>query len=121
MLVLSLGVGFNGPSAARAATAVNLLRADNFAVLANTTITNTGATTITGDLGLSPGTSVTGFPPGSVIGTQHVADTSSSDAQTDLVTAYNAASQSATTKYLRNSAEQLNLPVFIIPQLETFR
>ena len=54
---------------------VNLGTADNFAVLAGTTITNTGATTITGDIGTSPGLVITGFPPGILTtGTFHVAD-----------------------------------------------
>ncbi|MDO8591617.1 MAG: ice-binding family protein, partial [bacterium] len=70
-------------------TTVNLGSSDNFAVLAGSTITNTGSSVITGDLGLSPGTSVTGFPPGTVSGTQHVADSTAVQAKTDLTTAYN--------------------------------
>ena len=42
----------------------------NYAVLANTTITNTGTSVLSCNLALSPGSSVTGFPPGTVIGVQ---------------------------------------------------
>lgn len=58
---------------ANAAT-VSLGTAINFAVLGGSTVTNTGPSVITGDVGLSPGTSVTGFPPGIVGGSTHVAD-----------------------------------------------
>ena len=81
------------PSVSTAATAiVNLGGAKSFAVLAGSTVTNTGSTTIGGtaggEVGLSPGTSVTGFPPG-ISGTQHVADANAGSAQVALTTAYN--------------------------------
>lgn len=59
-----------------------------FATLAGTTITNTGATLLNGNLGLYPGTSVTGFPPGVVNGTQHITNATAAQAQTDLTTLY---------------------------------
>jgi hypothetical protein len=63
--------------------------ATTFAVLGGSTITNTGLSTVNGDLGLSPGTAVTGFPPGVVNGTTHVADPVAAQAQLDLTAAYN--------------------------------
>jgi hypothetical protein len=60
-----------------------------FAVLAGSTVANTAFTTVNGDLGLSPGSDVTGFPPGIVTGTQHVADSAAAQAQLDLTVAYN--------------------------------
>ncbi|MDX3537160.1 ice-binding family protein, partial [Streptomyces sp. MB09-01] len=68
---------------------MNLGTATNYAVLAGSTVTNTGPTVINGDLGLHPGTSVTGFPPGIVNGTQHITDAAAAQAKSDLVIAYN--------------------------------
>lgn len=68
---------------------VALGAASTFAILAGSSVTSTGATTITGDLGLSPGTSVGGFPPGILNGTQHINDASANQAKLDLTAAYN--------------------------------
>jgi hypothetical protein len=68
---------------------VGLGTADSFAVLAGSTVTNTGPSVVHGDLGVSPGTAVTGFPPGTVFGTIHAADGVAGQAKTDLTTAYN--------------------------------
>lgn len=68
---------------------IDFLTTATYVVLAGTTITNTGTTTLDGDLGLSPGSSVTGAPI--VSGVSHIADAIAVQAQNDLVTAYNAA------------------------------
>jgi hypothetical protein len=69
---------------------VGLGTAAPFAVLAGTpAVTNSGPTTITGDVGIHPAVAVTGFPPGTVNGTIHMADAVALQAKTDLVTAYN--------------------------------
>jgi hypothetical protein len=68
---------------------VALGAASTFEILAGSTVTNTGATTVNGDLGLSPGTAVTGFPPGIVNGTIHAGDPAAAQAQLALTTAYN--------------------------------
>ncbi|MFE7802524.1 ice-binding family protein [Nocardia sp. NPDC057440] len=68
---------------------VNLGTAASFAVLGAATVTNTGATAITGNLGVSPGTAVTGFPPGTVTGGAiHAGDLVAAQAHTDLQAAY---------------------------------
>jgi Ice-binding-like len=75
-------------SSAQAATAtVGLGSAGSFSVLAGSTVTNTGPTTMFGDLGLSPGSSVTGAPH--VLGGTHVDDAVAIGAKNDLTTAYN--------------------------------
>jgi len=73
--------------------AIVLGTAGDFAVLAGSTATNTGASLINGgDVGVSPGTSLTGFLPGVIVApfTMHSGDATSLQAQADLTTAYNA-------------------------------
>lgn len=81
-------------SPAKAFAQIPLGTAQGFAVLGGSTVTNTGASLITGDLGVSPGSSVSGFPPGVVNGTIHAADGVAAQAQADLTTAYNTAAGS---------------------------
>ena len=68
---------------------VPLATAGGFTVLGGSTVTNTGATAVTGDLGVSPGAAVTGFPPGTVSGTIHAGNATAAQGQTDLTVAYN--------------------------------
>ncbi|KAJ5976498.1 hypothetical protein N7481_010205 [Penicillium waksmanii] len=72
---------------------VGLGTAAAYLVLGGQAVTNTGPTIVDsgGNLGVSPGTSVTNFPPGVVVppGVIHIADASAAQAQLDLVTAYN--------------------------------
>jgi Ice-binding-like/Bacterial Ig-like domain len=72
-------------------TPVPLGSAANFEILASSTVTNAGLTIITGgDLGLSPGTSVTGFPPGvmTLPAVMHIADAVAAQGKLDLAIAY---------------------------------
>jgi uncharacterized repeat protein (TIGR01451 family) len=86
-LVLLMVVVF--PAASAAQPAVGLGTAEPFAVLAGSTVTNTGPSVINGNLGVSPGTAITGFPPGIVNGTIHATNEVATQAQADLTVAYN--------------------------------
>jgi hypothetical protein len=86
------------PLAVLAQTSPPMGQAASFAVLGGSTVTNTGSTNILGELGVSPGTAVTGFPPGVVTGgTIHINDAVAQQAQTDLTIAYNALAGQAPT------------------------
>ncbi len=87
--ILALSVACMGNSAWGQSVALGT--AGNFSVLGGAAITNTGPTIVTGDLGISPGnvSSVTGFPPGQVVGTTHFANAVALQAQNDATTAYN--------------------------------
>jgi len=72
------------------AAAPDLGSAASFVALASSELTNTGSGTYVGDVGVSPGTSVTGFPPGTVInGSIYEGGVVPTQAQTDATTAYN--------------------------------
>jgi len=87
--VLLIGSVFTATAVA-AQPAVGLGTATPFAVLGGSTVTNTGASVISGDVGVYPGTAVVGFPPGLVNnGTIHAADAVALQAQSDVTTAYN--------------------------------
>ena len=89
--VFGLLLALPGNAQAAAEPTVGLGTATTYAVLAATTITNTGATTVSGDLGLNPGedAAITGFPPGRVInGATHAAGPEALQAQADLAVAY---------------------------------
>jgi hypothetical protein len=89
-VIAVLGGIVGTPAASAAQSSVGLGTATPFAVLAGTTVTNTGPSVISGDLGVSPGDAVTGFPPGQVNnGTQHKGDAVALKAQTDLTAGYN--------------------------------
>ena len=78
--------------ASASTTAVALGNVAPFAVLAGTTVTNTGTSQIAGSVGVSPGSAVTGFPPGLITGGSiDAANTTAQAAQASLTTAYLAA------------------------------
>ncbi|MFE3998708.1 ice-binding family protein [Nocardioides sp. YIM B13467] len=88
-----LTVPFAGTAQA-AATEIPLGTAADFSVLAGSTVTNTGTTTVAGSVGVHPGTAITGQNTMVIGGTVHSGDAVALQAQTDLTTAYgNAAGQ----------------------------
>jgi type VI secretion system secreted protein VgrG len=107
LILLAIAVLVSFPLPARSGT-INLATAGNFAVLGASTVTNTGPTVINGgDLGLFPGTSVTGFAsvdggPGTIVPpfTTHINDAVAKQAQADALTAYNQAAGLAVTQNL---------------------
>jgi len=77
------------------AVAPSLGAAGGFAVLGSSTVTNTGPSVVNGDLGVSPGAAVVGFPPGTVTGTINAANAAALAGQNAIVTAYNALASQA--------------------------
>lgn len=103
-LVVAAGVvtlmGFAGllsatQSASATATALDLGTAGSYSVLGGASVTNTGSSVLALDVGVSPGTAISGFPPGLANGTTHAGDAHALQAQSDLVIAYDAAAGQA--------------------------
>ena len=96
--LLTVALLATAPLAFGAQATVGLGTAGTFAVLAGSTITNTGPSVISGDVGLDPGSAITGFPPGIVnAGTIHATDAVALQAENDLTTAYNDAAGRSST------------------------
>jgi hypothetical protein len=111
-VMLITGAALAAVPAAAQASAVNLGTAAPFVVLGGQSATNTGPSVLNGDLGVSPGTSLTGFGlPAVVNGATHNNDAVAAQAQSDLTTAYNvAAGQPVTTDLTGQDLGGLNLP-----------
>jgi hypothetical protein len=89
-LAMNYSWGFTTGGALPGQLAIDLGCANSFTILAGSTVTSTGNTIINGDLGLSPGSTVVGFPPGQVLnGSIHINDVLANNAKLCLTTAYN--------------------------------
>ena len=90
-----------------------LVAAASYSVLAGSTVTNIGSTIVSGDLGVSPGTAVTGFPPGSVGGTIHAGDAHAAAAQADNIVAFGFLDQPCDVTY--GGVQDLTLVSPLVP------
>ncbi len=89
-VILATAALFLTPGSASAARApVSLGDSARFGVLAGNAVVNSNMTSVTGDLGVSPGNSVVGFPPGTVSSTIHAGDAVAANAKADIVAVYN--------------------------------
>jgi hypothetical protein len=76
------------PAGAAIVPTVQLATAEVYSVLGGSTVTNTGASVLNLGVGLSPGTAITGFPPGQVVGVTNVDNAAALQAKDDLTAAY---------------------------------
>lgn len=90
--------GFPALAHGQAAVPPSLGAAASFAVLGGSAVTSSGSTIVTGNLGVSPGNTITGFPPGTVkVGDTFRNDSTARQAQTDAAAAYAALGSPACT------------------------
>jgi hypothetical protein len=73
------------------------------------TVSNTGFTTLPGDLGVTPGLTISGFPPGIVTGATHAGDAEAAQARTDLVAAWDDAASRVPTNTINGDLALLTL------------
>jgi hypothetical protein len=112
---------FNTGIAATGLSPIDLGAATNFAVFAQATVTNAGATVVNGDLGLTPGLSVTGFPPGTINGTKQLDNSAAVAALASLTNAYNnAAGLSGATTISASLGGQTLTPGLYVSTLNSF-
>jgi len=89
IILISTGLGIPGVISTGVQAPVVLRAAAGYAVLAGSTVTSINATTVNGNIGLAPGSSVTGFPPGTINGVMDVGNTAANLAKAALTVAYN--------------------------------
>ena len=111
LLCLAAFPVFDAAAAPLSATSPSLGAAESYSVLGSTTVTNTGSTSVPGDLGVSPGSAITGFPPGMVgpPGTIHAADQHAANAQSANSTAFDDLDQTCTTIYPTGNQDLVGL------------
>ncbi len=95
--IVATGVSLLPAAAGAAEAPVGLGTSASYSVLGGQTVTNSGPSILSGDLGVSPGTAITGFPPGLAGGSTHAGDTAAAQAQSDVVIAYDDTASRAPT------------------------
>lgn len=118
IFIAAIAVGPVGlDNVAYAATSPTLVGAAGYSVLGATTVTNTGSTTTTGEVGVSAGTAITGFPPGIAAGDNavhlHSNDASAIAAQADNLVAFGTLDQGCDHSYA--SGQDLTLLSPLVP------
>jgi hypothetical protein len=89
IILITSGLGIPGVISTAIQAPVVLRAAAGYAVLAGSTVTSIGTTTVNGNIGLAPGSSVTGFPPGNINGAIDISNTAANLAKAALTVAYN--------------------------------